>query len=351
VSLAPGQTVFFEDLVASGFFTAGSGSLEVLGDVVVFSRTYARDLAGGGTLGSQVVPNFESVTRGDFPFFVAGLPFVPDRFNLGITEVAGGSGTIRVREGDRVTTVELAPFSHRQMAIGSSFAAIDVVAGDARVVSYLSQVDPRGDSMIVPALTAGARSVLAPAISATGATAKWQSDLWLTVPNPSFPFIIGLEYVADGVGGEPMFLDEVRQDVVAAGFGRPGTAGVISFSSSGEMFPHSRITNGLASQYVPFLPPSAATQHLAFIRNDSTFRTNLGIAAREAAVADAIVYDAAGIEIERHTLATPGGLAQVAVTKLVTGGRAVVRFREGAGVAYASVIDLRSGDATFVPYQ
>ena len=62
VTLEPGQTVGFEDVVASAFATSGSGSLEVLGDVVVMSRTYA--VRDGGTMGQQVPPVVDTTRAG-----------------------------------------------------------------------------------------------------------------------------------------------------------------------------------------------------------------------------------------------------------------------------------------------
>ena len=62
------------------------------------------------------------------------------------------------------------------------------------------------------------------------------------------------------------------------------------------------------------------------------------------AAAEAIVYDAAGLEIERFMLVAPGGIAQRGVTANVTNGRAVVRFTTGTGRAYSSVL---GSDATF----
>ena len=354
VHLGPGQTAAFDDVVSTVFSTAGSGSLEILGNVVVSSRTYARAV-DGGTVGSQVMPDHESAGRTDFPIFAAALPFtMGDRFNLGVTEISGKPGTVRIDlSGPPVSGAPvfyaIAPFSHLQIRIPSPFAAISVVEGDARVVGYLSQVDDRTrDAMIIPALRQANRQVIAPAISATGATARWQTDLWLTAPVPGFPFIISLDYVTAGRRTSNLTLDETQFDVVAAGFEHPETAGTISFFTTGEMFAHSRITNGLTSQYVPFLAASSSDQHLLFIDNSAGYRTNIGISSERPAIAEAIIYDSAGSEVERQVLATAGGIAQGPVKAVLTAGRAVVRFLSGTGRAYASLIDTRSGDATFI---
>ena len=351
VRLAPGQTVMFEDVLSSAFFTEGSGSLEVLGEVVASSRTYSRP-AGGGTLGTLVPAGLESITRNDFPIYAAALPSVDSRYNLGVTEIAGRSGRVRVSAGSSSSEHDLPAWSHLQFALALPEAAISVVSGDAEVVGYVSQIEQAtGDSMFVPALRQRSRAVIAPAISANGAGFRWQTDLWLPVPVPAFPFVISLDYTTGGVSAENRTLDSVQFDAVAAGWGRPGTAGTIYFGTSGEMLAHSRITNGASSQYVPFLPATVGDQHLLFVENGATYRTNLGLAARGAAVAEVIVFDAAGREVERHRLETPGGIAQEPVAAPLTEGWALVRMISGSGRGYASIIDRRTGDATYVPAQ
>jgi hypothetical protein len=109
-----------------------------------------------------------------------------------------------------------------------------------------------------------------------------------------------------------------------------------------------RSSNG-TSQYVPLLTPGGpATQQLLFIDTAPPYRTNIGIVSDEPAFAEVLVYDASGGEVMRTTLGTNGGVAQTAVIPRLINGRAVVRFLAGQGRAYASLIDGRTGDATFV---
>jgi PKD repeat protein len=91
------------------------------------------------------------------------------------------------------------------------------------------------------------------------------------------------------------------------------------------------------------------TLYVTGLASGPAFRTNVGIVSENGASAEVIVYDAAGVEIARQSLFTAGGVTQEPVQPLVTHGRAVVRFTSGTGRAYASLIDLRSGDATFFP--
>src|SRR6185503_8651444 len=153
VALAPGQTVAFDDVVSSAFLTAGSGSLEVLGEVVVMSRTYA--MTPRGTMGQQVPANLDTTAFGAPAIYAVAFRIPGTRVNLGLTEVGGGSGIVRVGNQEYA----IAPFSHVQFAHGSpparsaSSAKITVVSGDARVVAYFSQVDDAsGDAMFLPAV-------------------------------------------------------------------------------------------------------------------------------------------------------------------------------------------------------
>jgi hypothetical protein len=56
-------------------------------------------------------------------------------------------------------------------------------------------------------------------------------------------------------------------------------------------------------------------------------------------------------EVVRSTLSTDGGVAQFQVTQRIVNGRATVRFLGGTGRAYASLVDNRTGDATYVAGQ
>jgi hypothetical protein len=105
------------------------------------------------------------------------------------------------------------------------------------------------------------------------------------------------------------------------------------------------------SQYVPFERPCApAEQQLLFIENSADYRTNIGIAS-DFVIAEVTVFDAEGRVIQQAILETPGGVSQLAVTAPVRHGRAVVRVLAGRGRAYASLVDNRTGDATYIAGQ
>ena len=345
VSLEPGQTVAFDDVLQSVFAMSGSGSLEILGDVIAMSRTYTRAL--GGTVGQQIPPVEETTSAGERPLFVAAFPDPGHRYNAGFVETAGASGTISVNG----SVLEIPPFSHVQFPAPATALSIAVLAGTARVGAYISQVDnASGDAMFVPAraVSGDTREESAPAAHAFGVLGTfWRSDLWLAGAATSIPAAF-----ADALAGDTISASVASPAAVAgvlpAVFGRSGTLGALTLIRPPGVFAGSRIASARTSQFIPFRAPTGPReQHLLFIESSPSYRTNIGITTPEAALAQVIVYDASGTEIASDILFARA-LAQMAVTTPVTGGRAVVRFLSGGGQAYASLIDNASGDATFV---
>lgn len=338
VAIGAGQTVAFDDVVSSVFHTGGSGSLEVLGDVVVMSRTYVH--ATNGTLGQDVPANLETTSRDGVPLLVAPIAEEGARYNLGITETSGARGIVRVAGRD----VVIEPFSHVQFPVGPELQEVRVVEGAARVVAYISQVRS-DDAMFVPALRAGIRRGIAPVITAqTSGTPPWRSDLWVS---SVLPETVGVTLA--GNGSASVQSPAVVEDVLARLFHRTVAAGAIAVG--GNAFVATRIVHAETTQFVPFSSETAGVQQLLFIESGSDYRTNIGIVAREPVAAEVIVYDASGAERERFTLVATRGLAQASVGVPLVHGRAEVRFPGGTGRAFASLIDRRSGDATFVPGQ
>lgn len=345
LTLAGFQTVAFDDVVDSVFHTGGSGALEVLGDVLVMSRTYLRQHSG--TLGQQVPPNLDSTAVGEPSLLVAPMaePAAGPsaRYNLGLAETAGGSGVVRVGERE----IELLPFSHVQFPVVPGVTEIRVLTGDARVVAYLSQVQ-KGDAMFLAAESvASARARFVPAI--TGQTSdppRWRSDLWL---DAAVPAQARIEANGDGVAG--VAIPATYLDVLAALFHRTQTLTVLRATMAAGTYGATRIVSGDTMQAVPLLTAGPAEQHLLFAEVTKNFNTNAGIASSEAATAELVVFDSAGIEQGRMRLSTTNGLAQVPIPGPLSAGRVTVRFLSGQGRAYLSMIDRRTGDATFVPGQ
>lgn len=347
VFLPAGQTVAFEDVVSSAFAATGSGSLEVLGDVVVMSRTV--HASGSGTVGTEVPPISDTTAVGEGGLYVNGLLLPGWRFNVGITETAGGSGTIRVETSAATRELTILPFSNVQFLIAGADAKVTVTAGMARVGVYLAQVEyTNGDAMLIPGRLLESRAGIAPAASASGVDGTfWSSDFWSAVPEIAFPHIVDISYRTGDEELLPERLDEIELDVVATVFSRPGTVGALIASLPAPYVAHTRINAAGTSQYVPFLNPDGpALQHLPFLDNAGAWRTNIGFVSLEPALAEITVFDASGAEVERRLLWTERGLAQLSLANPVTAGRAEVRFLAGSGRAYASVIDQRTRDAT-----
>jgi hypothetical protein len=349
VALSPGQTVAFDDVLPNAFLTAGTGSLEVLGNVIAMSRTYA--ITRKGTVGQQVPPGLETTASGEVALYAGALPETGDRLNFGITETAGGSGIVRVGSDD----YSILPYGHLQFPTATEVAMVSVISGNARVVAYYSQVDnATSDAMFIPAVHPANRPrSMVPAISAFGASGvRWRTDLWSIVPQPAFPFLIDLTYFI-GTQRVSFVGDPARSiDVVANGFQSPGTAGAIFASIPAEMIAYTRIAADGMSQFVPFGSVNGPEEkQLVFIETTNGFRTNIGIVSDTEAVAEWVAFDAGGIERQRGVLSTNGGLAQAAITAPLAAGRVRVRFLSGRGRAYASLVDNGTADATFVEGQ
>lgn len=342
LSLLPSQSIVFEDVLESLFQTAGSGTLEVLGEVAVSSRTYVR--RGGGTFGQLVPPNLETTTAGAPPLLVAPLvTSSPARYNLGISETAGARGTVRA--GEREVPIE--PFSHVQFPVGSDLTEIRVVEGGARITAYLSQIESGEDAMFIPAERAGpSRTRIAPAITSPNANdpSFWRSALWAASRTPGE---MSVRAVPGGTEETPN--STVFEDVLAQLFHREVPVAALQVTQPENTFAATRIAFGDTTQFVPLLEEQGGpTQELLFVESSPAYRSNLGIVSTGPAVADVRIHDAAGQVVETFVLWTEGGVAQSSVTAPVVQGRATVHFVEGTGRAYGSLIDSYSGDATYV---
>ena len=360
VALAAGQTVTFDDVVQTLFSTVGSGSIEIIGDVLAMSRTYAP--SGSGTLGQQVPPRLDTTAFNGPPLLLTGIESDSTfRANVGFTETAGGMGIIRVqRAGGRTTEHTILPFSHLQIPVtANGSVTVSILSGDPRVVAYASVIGPNEDPLFIAGVSfpVTTRDEIAPAISAVGALGRrWTTDLWITSVASSGPLAATfIDPVRKDVVTRPLpplRAGETRRldDVVASLFGREA-AGAIVLSLPPGVFAAARIATEY-SQGVPFLTTEGpAEQHLLFIENSDRYRTNIGITGVGSALAEVIVYDASGAEAERRLLEMENGLAQFPVTAHVVNGRALVRILDGKARAYASFIDNATGDATFIPAQ
>jgi subtilisin-like proprotein convertase family protein len=324
--LVPAEhTVAFDDVVSSVFHTTGTGSLEVLGNVLVMSRTD----------GEAVLPE----TGAHGTLLVAPIPEEAARYNLGLTETAGATIVVRIN-GQR--EVALAPFSHVQFPVEPELLELQVVQGEGRLAAYLAQVGR--DTLYIPAQRKdNAVERYLPAITTqTPDVPLWRSDLWLAT---AVPTSVRVDLVGNG------FVDttapNVFEDVLARLFHRTVTIGALRVMVPAQTFAHSRIVSGDSEQSVPLMTLRGTEQHLLSLESSSTHRTNIGIVSDRDVTADIVIYDAAGLEVERQTIATRNGYAQTRVRAAVVGGRAVVHL-DGSARVFASVI---GEEALFVPSQ
>lgn len=343
VHVAPSQTLALDDVVDAFFHTAGSGTLEILGDVLVMSRTYA-----SGTFGQQVPPIRDTTALGAPPLYVASLQVVDQRVNLGISETAGGSGVVRIG----LKEVTITPFSHLQFPVSHGSRLLEVIAGDARIGAYLSEVDEvTGDPMFIPAqvLPSEPRLVIAPVIS----TEAWTSDLWFHADHADHTLLLRAIGAQRPEATVTFHRTGTFLDVLAQVFHRTVTTAALQLTLPAETFAATRVRgDNHTSQYVPLLTPDGpATQHILFVETLEPYRTNLGIVSDEPALAEVTVFDSAGVAVMHEQLTTAGGVAQVPVSVRVSNGRAVVRFIAGRGRAYGSLVDGRTSDATYVEGQ
>ena len=333
VSLEPGQTIAYDDVLETAFLTAGSGSLEILGEVIAMSRTYTR--GAGGTLGQQVPPVRDTTTASELPLVASAFPAEGYRYNVGVTETGGGSGIVNVGG----VILEIAPFSHLQIPSPAPAVVIRLLSGTAKIGGYISQIDnASGDAIFVPAQKL--RDTTVTAFAPVVDSPTWQSDAWFFGGPGSISF-----------EGRQVATRTTIPDVLPTAFGRSNTFGVLSAQLSAQMAGGTRIRHGNTAQFVPLLELGTTGEQLLFIERTPSFRTNIGFVSDQPAVAEVIVYDSAGRIIQRDFLAGANGFAQMPVTAAVVAGRAVVHFVEGHGIAYASLIDNATGDATFIQAQ
>lgn len=352
--IAPKQVVALNDVVRATMQSSGLGAFELQGDVadlVVTSRTYTADARGtfgqfvAGVDTSEAIGGARSAAvthmRNDAEF----------RSNVGFTEVAGEAGVVRVAE---VMDVPVAPFQHWQMpAAGSGDLAVSfrVISGAARILGYGSSIDNRsGDAIYVPALAAtdAPRTEYAPAISAAGALGThWSTEVvFRQVGGAAAPF--GVTF---GDASAPVTTPVRFTNILTELFHRDGTMGLLRATvplgarATARIFTQS--AGGTFGQFVPFLPAGSHGGELIQIESSADFRTNLGAANPGAEPVRALfnLFDAEGAELAiiDRTL-QPFELVQFPLP--VNAARVRV---DGNVLAYASVVDNRSGDAIYVP--
>jgi subtilisin-like proprotein convertase family protein len=401
VELAPGQAATLSDIVGHTMETTGTGNLDVVGDagsLIVTSRTYTAP-ASGGTYGQSIpaiTTDGAAVIGGvDTPGAIAGLRNDADfRTNIGLSEVAGGSGVVRITYFDASgaqigqNDVTVLPFMHTQMPVPlatAARAALSVLSGDARPVGYASIVDNHsGDAVYLEAVPHSPPVLVppppvhpllfVPAISSVGVNGTtWQTEL--TVANTlDFPTELDAELEPGHAtlrfplaAGQTLRID----DLLHGQFGSSGLALIALLPGDGAFLAsHTWTTSGSGSYGVGIPPIGASTGtalgrpplNIAHLESSRAFRSNIGLVETSGvglpATLRIIVYDSADNELARQDVALPaGGITQVPLSSLVSGdvygGRASVEVVAGSGVVfvYGSIVDNVTGDPIYIAGQ
>ena len=401
VPVSSHQIVALRDIVATSFSTTGTGSLQLAGDIpdiIATSRTSL--LTGNGTLGDSL----RAVEQGTQDAAVVLPARANSRSTIGFTEMAGRPGTIRIAllGADKrllsTTDLRLEPLSHADVDVGdgdASEAAASVVDGEARITLFATVTDDvSGDIMFVVPNGAGPGPDTgdAPVISASGAGGRqWRSDLILSscvdpaCTGAAIQTTFHDEQNGDDAGGYVLLGPAVEfTDVVSSMFDRHNTLGTLQVGGHGAWSYALRVyatlpDGGTIGQFVPFtylqnthnapLSAGSGPRQLIFIDDNDVYRTNVGATVRGTANLPAdpqtarlrfTAFDAAGnvLGATERTIQAPR-MVQFPLSSIIrsplTAGRVEVEMIEGTSTAtataWASVIDRKSGDPTYVPLQ
>ena len=413
MSVGAGRSVRYDDVLQGLFSYSGAAALRLTtsgGDLLVTSRTYNDQPQG--TYG-QLVPAFaesEAFTRQDPAYLIQLSQSTSDtqgfRTNIGLLNLSDGTFLTRVRlfasGGTELGTVTtwLDSYEFKQLdkifqtvtsqEIADGYALVEAqfTDGSERFLAYASVIDNRtGDPVFLPALRtpAGGSLMIPAAAHVTGASGtNWRTDLEVLNPGSS-QCSYTIELLAqDQDNSSPdsrsFQLDPglaVRyEDVLASMFAFSGAAALRVTPSGCALQLSSRTfndtANGTYGQLVPgratvMAIPPGVTVRLIQLResaaSSSGFRTNIGIVNATAAPLQIAVdlYDGSGNLLGRvpssRTALRPLEFRQLdrvfrtVTSAAVEDGYAVLSTSTSAGafLAYASVIDNRTGDPVFMP--
>jgi hypothetical protein len=391
LTLAPGEQRTVED-VMQVLAADGTGSLQVFSSepLSVASRSFT--IAQTGTFGQYL----DAMTPGSSLRCGAGgiiMQLREDqvaRSNIGLLNSGHRDAEVDVTlfdgQGSLVATVPVTlvpgqlvqlnrPFalSGGRSDITAGYAVLTVKRGEG-VIAYGSVLDQGTNDPTTLPVKQGMGSptqwVAAAAHAAGSAGSVWRSDLGLL--NRSGSVVTGqVRLPGDSLAatltftlqpGQQRLLEDVVEQLGAIG------SGALVVEADGPLLVSSRTYNqspsGSFGQLLDGVPPERAalrgdTVWLPQLRQDTTFRTNIGVlnTGVENASFTLRLFDAAGTQLGTavHTIAGERRLqlnepfAQIAGRNDLVSGYASVTIGEGSGlVAYASVIDNRTNDPTTV---
>ncbi len=321
------------------------------------------------------------------------------RTNLGLVEGSGNAASVRVTAyngaGTKLLTsdYDLKPGEHRQInsllrvngiTTENARFEVEVTSGSGKVTAYTSTVDNRtNDPLLVSATevsSIGDTNLVLPGIADidTGA-ARWRSDIRIFNAGTSAVTAALLYYPSDDPAnprqrqmtvapGETKQID----DVLRSQFGVIGSGGAVHVrtTSNTKLLASARTytdtTSGTYGQFIPAvgLKASAGREsgsiHALQIEESSAFRSNVGIAevSGKAATVEitAVIPDSKSsprltLELQPNQFRQFNSLLGQMGLGATYNARVAVRVVGGEGriAAYASNIDNKTQDPTYVP--
>lgn len=387
---ANGQVVL-ADVLASRFSVSGTGALlvDAGSTLIVTSRTF--NDTGSATYGQFVPGVAVDQATSETTHIVYLAKSAEYRSNVGFAGTTNAAGKVTVTLFDANSarlgsgTFDIAAYGQSQIndifaAVGAAPAAAAraEITATVPVVAYGSIIDNRtGDPIAIVSQkrSAAAKELTIPAVAhADGANnSVWRSDIRLFNPGQNTASVTLTYYPTSGasiprvitIGG---MQTASLEDIVLATFNQSSGVGGLRISSDRELLAASRTYNALPSgtygQDVRAVTGSEAVQsnqvaHLSGLTNDG-YRTNLGLFNLGGAPLDlslqlrgaggnAVASRAQRLEANQMVQLNDV-FALMGVSASTTGSLSIsTTSGSGAYVAYASIVDNRSGDPVYVP--
>jgi hypothetical protein len=374
--------------------SAGSITVNPTGKLLFTTRIYNQ--TENGTYGQfvEAVTGDQGLEVGDKAHVIALKQNSEYHTNLGFAEITSRETLIEIRIYDSSASQILSTSYHlpstgwlqvglSEMGISNldlGRAEIEVISGGA-VLPYASVVDNRtGDAIFIPAQKASAiptvdHQIIPVVARSQGAYGThWQSDLWLFNDAVSAK-ILDLTYrTADSsyrasLAMEPRHIMEIG-DILSRLFPAAGEgAGSLHFTGASEVLIVSRTYNqsgsGTYGQFIPaggperLLLPGKMGWLLQLQCNDD-YRTNVGFSEYSGQDADIEIdlFSTEGTLLARGNFTVPANrnmqISDIFSALGVPCGypaayARIVNISGGSIYPYASVVDNRTGDATFIP--
>jgi len=403
-TLPAGQAVEWPDVLTGLFTFPGSastrGTLRIETDhaVVLNSRTYNQTATG--TFGQRypALTGLDAIAASTTGVIGQLKKTTGARTNVGAVNLGSSPATVKVRlyssagaQVGNVTTLVLPPFRWMQQddiftraSAGTqaiAYATVSVETVGAKVWAYGSVIDAAtGDPTTLP-ITGTLTQAFIPSVAHTpgsGGT-QWRTDLaavnrgasavTLTLDFTNYDATSSKTQRVPLGAGATVELGDILTSLFGYGTGE-NQKGTLRVSSPGAVHLTSRTynqtTKGTYGQYYPALGaaqaiPTGTIAVIPQLRKSGTFRTNIGVQnlGASSVLVDVKLIGAGGVQLGKtKTFNVPARrwLQQDDIFTSSNAGPAEtayatveVRTAGGLAWAYASVIDVRTGDPTTMP--